>query len=701
MSDAHRTQANIAIPIDISVGPTSASLLFSLQLVGGISAAARIPPQVVLPALTLAVSGWFLIFGLLGLGFIFDLIPVFFCIALVTALSIIVTTLQFPTILGILGVPNVFTDVLPGVLTNLRNVNGRAIGISIAAIVFLGLLSFLRGKWGKEKTTRGKLARMGTATGSLIVIVVFAGVSSVFLQNVPIQQQVAPFVPPFSSTGSGAASAAAIAPQAALANTTGVSMINPMLQGAPARRARRQAAGADAVTAAASSAQSMSPPTGVGAGNLTAAAVPAILAVPPPKLPFWAAFPDFNTPIPQVGTPVLQLAKSLFLPSFILFMSLNIEHIVVARFFAHEHGYTISKSQEMFSLGLINLVNSFFGGVPVGGGDMARSSILAFAGAKSPLNQLFTSVTVLIAMLPASQALRFLPQAALSAIILVTVFDQMPPQKLLNTYFKLSFADFLAFFFVMNIAIPIPSPINSIAAIGMGLVFMILYTMFRVMFKRPHVIETVDLELLYQPGAEEKMVDGEVIAPSTLVVKIDGDLIFVNAERMRRYIVDAAYLNNSGRAVSSSEEPERAWNLSIDRYVNSVRRRKGGSDPDSVVVFRPRLRMVILDFSSTSFVDTSALMSLELMKKQLRDWAGETTEFRFVGLNKHIKRRFERAKWQIVDPFGPRVEVKGGDENDVRDFAFESIPQALRYVSQDLAMNGTFSQIISETKAFM
>lgn len=678
------------------MGPTLSSLVFTQQLVAGIDAVAPVPPQVAVPALTLAVSGWFFIFGLLGLGFVFDLIPVFFCIALVTALAIIVTTLQFPSVLGILGIRSVFALVVPGVLKGLDDINGRAVALAVAAIAFLGLLVFARTRWGKERTTRGKFARAGTATGCLVVILVFAGVSSLFLRNVPIQQQVAPvlsLLDPVAVVSPAAPSAPGSAPQAAVVNTTGVSMISPALQGTPSRRVRRQ----DPETGAPAD-QSTPPQLAVGSGNLTAQA--AAVSATPTKLPLWAAFPDFNTPIPAVKTPFLLIAKGLFLPSFVLFLTLNIEHIVVARFFAHEHGYTISKSQEMFSLGLANLVSAYVGGVPVGGGDIARSSVLAFTGAKSPLNQVFTSLTVLVAMLPASQALRFLPQAALSAIILVTVFDNMPPQKLMVTYFKMSFADFVAFFLVTNVAIVAPNTINSVAGVVLGIVYMLFYTIFRVMFKRPKVISNSDIEYLYQPGAEERMVEGEVIAPTTLVVKVEGDLIFVNAERTRRYIVDAAYLNHSGAALPSAAEPGRAWNLSIDRYVTSVRRRKGVRDSAANVAYHPRLRMVILDFSATAFLDTSALMSLELMKKQLRDWAGDLTEFRFVGLNKHIRRRFERAGWQVVDPFGPRVESKGGDENDVRELVFDSIPQALRYVSQDLAMNGTFEQIIGETKAF-
>lgn len=600
----------------------------------------------------------------MGLGFLFDLIPVFLSIAIVTALAIIITTLQLPFLLGLLGIPTTFVAVLPAVVQNITNVSGRTIAISAGAIVFLGALSFLKNKFGKEQTTRGLLARYGVAVGSLVAIVIFAGVSSFFLKGLPLEQQLAPFVPPMAPPGAQTLPAA----QAAVGNSTSsVMMINPMLQGPAARLARRQA-------------PSTAAPVGAGAPPV------------PVKLPFWPAFPEFHTPIPEPQPPVIRLATSIFLPSFVVFMVINIEHLVVARFFAHQHDYTISKSQEMVSLGMINLANSFFGGVPVGGGDMARSSILAFTGAKSPLNQLFASGAVVVAMLPASESLRFLPQAVLAVIILVAVVDQQPPQALISTFFKLSFADFIAFFLAMNIAIPTPSPINAVGGVALGVGFMIIYTLFRIMFKGPKIITSEDLETLYNNKYEGSWMEGDKVPPSTLIMKPDGDIIFTNADRLRRRIMDTAYLNNSGKVVDTGDEPEKPWNFQVDSYISSVRRRNGALDSSSLI-FRPRLRMVILDMSSTTFMDSSALMSLELLKKQLRDWAGETVEIRFVGLNKHIKRRFERAKWHIVDPFGPRIDFEN-DESTVRDLMFDSLPEALRYVSQDVAMNGTFEDIV-------
>lgn len=722
---------------DISIGPTTTSTLLALPLVAGISTVAKLPALLVLPALTLAVSIWFLLFGVLGLGFLFDLIPVFFCIALVTAFAIIALSLQIPLLLGLLTVPPSFMAIIPGTIASISHVSGRTVAVSVSALVFLGVVRALARKWGPEPSVRGRLAQYGVALGGLVVIFVFTGVSSALLSPLPLQQQLAPVIP------SMAAAAGVATSQAALGNTsttTAQMALGSSLNATKLARNNNNNNNMALVDPMLRRAQLVE----------TRAAAAASLEGPIPTLPFWPVFPPFNTTtIPPASGPPLPLVQALFLPSFVLFLAINIEHLVVARFFAHEQTYTISKSQEMFALGVINLVNALFGGVPVGGGDMTRSSVLGFAGAQSPLNQLVAGATVLVTVqAPAlSNALRFLPQAALAALTFLAIFDQMPPQALMNVYFKLSFADFVAFFIVMNVGIAGPAGMNGLVAIGLGVLYMVLYTLLRGMFAGPKFLTSHHVDDLEarrdEPWVQYAFIEKEAIPASALVVTSDVDLVWTNAERMYRHILDAAFLYHSGTTTTtttytmgvSASRPEPAWNMQVHRRIRSLRRQherareqhrhqtsssttSSSSPPPPAIAFRPRLRMVILDFTKVAFVDTSALLNLELVKKQLRCWAGDEVEFRFVGLNKHLRRRFQRAKWPLVDPFQPAEEEEEGGggvvmmvgeekedkkekksdnkEEGIKDLVFANLSKALRYRSEDAGLDSTYEQIIMD-----
>lgn len=675
--------------------------MLSLQIIGPFAAAARIPPFIILPALTFCVGIWFLLFGVLGLGFVFDLIPISISLAVVTTIALNLIIVQIPTFLGLNGIPQIVPAIPPAVISNLANISLRTLAISISAIVFLAALQIVSQKFGKKKTVAGKAARLGFNMGPLLVVLIFTVVSFLFLQNVPISQQVAPSIPP---TMGGAAAASPSGPPAtalpeASVNTTSTGAAQIII---PAKREEPQfAPGADFPSGNVGSGvqrRSELLPSGQPSNVSVAAAsaAPAAGALPPlPKLPFWAVFPGFTASIVSPLPPIGNLIKALLLPSLLVFIVLNIEHLVIAKTFGHYHTYTVSQNSEMFATGLSNLAGAFFGGVPVGGGDMARSSLLAVTGSKSPLNQLFTSATVLVVMIPLSGALRFLPQAALSAIIVVAVIDQQPPQKLLGDYFRLSFADFFAFFMAFNIAIVVPAVGVAIGtAVGVGL--LVLYTLFRGMFSRPRAISALDLESMYKEREFRPWQQGDPIPPGTQVLKLETDMVWTNADRIRRHVVDTCMVHSSGLAVDSLDKPERPWNFRIHEHVAALRRKHNvlvdNDDSESLIQHRPRLRVVVLDMTSTSFIDSSAILSLEMMKRQLREWAGESVEFRFVGLNAHVLKRFERAKWQIVDPCGPRV-VEDGEEYRTRDLKFEHLPLAIHFMNPEMTLNGMWEEV--------
>lgn len=640
---------------------------------------------------------------MLGLGFLFDLIPISISLAVVTTIALNLIIVQVPTFLGLNGIPPIVPAIPPAVIQNLGNISLRTLAISISAIVFLVALRLVSKKWGKNKTVAGGAARVGFNMGGLLVVLIFTIVSFLFLQNLPIAQQVVPSLPP-TMGGAAAAAPASGAPASALPQAA----VNSTSTGAtqiiiPAKRDEPQfAPGAEFPSGIIGSGlhrRSELLPNGQPSNVSVAAAAsaPAAGAQPPlPKLPFWAVFPRFTASIVSPLPPILDLVKALLLPSLLVFIVLNIEHLVIAKTFGHYHTYTVSQNSEMFAAGLSNLAGAFFGGVPVGGGDMARSSLLAVAGAKSPLNQIFTSVTVLVVMMPLSGALRFLPQAALSAIIVVAVIDQQPPQKLLGDYFRLSFADFLAFFLAFNIAIVVPAVGVAIGtAVGVGI--LVLYTLFRGMFSRPKAISALDLESMYKEREIRPWQQGEPISPGTQVLKLETDMVWTNADRIRRHIVDTCMVHNSGVAVDSLDKPERPWNFKIHEHVAKLRRQHSvmagyEDDSESLIQHRPRLRVVVLDMTSTSFIDSSAILNLEMMKRQLREWAGESVEFRFVGLNARVLKRFERAKWQIVDPCGPRV-VEEGEEYRTVDLRFDHLPFAIHFMNPEMTLNGMWEEV--------
>ena len=400
-------------------------------------------------------------------------------------------------------------------------------------------------------------------------------------------------------------------------------------------------------------------------------------------LPLWSVLgPVATTPVASV--PNQKILSGLIVSMITLMLSTALEHVTLAKAFAHKAGYKIDQNQEVFSLGIINLANSFFGGLPVGGSDMARSSVLATSGSKSPLSGVFSSGTVLLAMYALSNFLKFIPSATVAAVIVVAVFDQMPPQKLIGAFWKISFVDFLQLLIAFNMTM-VQS--GTLGVIG-SLVFMILYTTMRIMFSRPTGVVSVDLETQYSNNTPPWWAKEDRIPAGTQVIKFETDAIWLNTDRLKRYIMDTIYTYQAGISRPASTGEERPWNYHVQKHIATIRRDAGINDADT---FIPRLRVVVFDLSSTSFIDICAIQLFEDLKMELRQYAGDGVEIRFVGMNQSVKRRFVRAGWEILSPLEPVVEsvveVEGQEvvsesKVSVPDLWFDHLPHAIQHVTQ-------------------
>ncbi|KAE9363771.1 sulfate permease-like protein [Stipitochalara longipes BDJ] len=396
--------------------------------------------------------------------------------------------------------------------------------------------------------------------------------------------------------------------------------------------------------------------------------------------PLWQIVGPIKTELPAPQVPIMALVQGLFVPSLALAITIMLEHVAFAKGFGRKNGYSINASQEMFYLGVINVVNSFFGGMPVGGGDLPRAAVNSASGVRSPLGGIFTSVTVLGGMYAGSAFLQYIPMPTIAAVILVATIDQMPPMAYMGKFWRISFTDFGAFLMTFNVAMLASNTVG----IGLGLVIMIFYTIFRLMFSRPSNILSIDLESIYSSLTPPWWSKDDRIPPGTQVISLETDVIFVNAERIKRHVVNTALTYQFGIPITQSDNLQRAWNYRRDKHVERLRRLAGVSNTDT---FIPRLRVLVLDLSATSFVDASGMQTFEDIKHELRSYGGPRVEMRFVGLNKGVQNRFKRAGWKLASPYDEEDEPQTVEEeierlHETKDLIFEHLPHAVMYQPQ-------------------
>ncbi|KAI1137920.1 sulfate transporter family-domain-containing protein [Hypoxylon sp. FL0543] len=105
----------------------------------------------------------------------------------------------------------------------------------------------------------------------------------------------------------------------------------------------------------------------------------------------------------------------------------TLEHQAVGKAFARRNHYAIDQTQEFNYLGVTNIINSFFGVMPVGGA-ISRTAVNSECNVKSPLNGVVTAGFIILTLYVFSPALYWLPKSTLAAII-VSSFHPSTSQR--------------------------------------------------------------------------------------------------------------------------------------------------------------------------------------------------------------------------------------------------------------------------------
>jgi len=270
--------------------------------------------------------------------------------------------------------------------------------------------------------------------------------------------------------------------------------------------------------------------------------------------------------LPPLTLPLwdLSLLKQLILPALLISIIGFAESVSVGQTLAAKRRQRIEPDQELIALGASNLSAALTGGFPVTGG-FARSVVNFDAGAQTPAAGIYTAIGIAVATLFLTPALYFLPQATLSATIIVAVLSLVDFSIFKRTW-SYSKADFTAVLSTLIITLTIGVELGLVTGVAVSLILFLFRT------SRPHIAE-VGLV----PGTEHfrNVLRHQVLTdPTVLSLRVDESLYFANSKSLEDRI-----------------------NLAVAKS--------------------PRLKHVVLMCSAINDIDASALESLEAIESRL------------------------------------------------------------------------------------
>jgi SulP family sulfate permease len=172
-------------------------------------------------------------------------------------------------------------------------------------------------------------------------------------------------------------------------------------------------------------------------------------------------------------------------------------------------------NQELWAVGMANMLGSVGSAYPVAG-SYSRSSLNGTAGAKTPLSAFITMIAILLTLGVATEAMFFIPNAALAAVIWVALYNIIAFSEWWEAYVS-SFKDFFVMITTFTTVFVLDTSVGL--AIGLGTSLMV--------FLFESILSSQNEPVSKQVGKKGLQIE---------LIRLNNDLNFLTISRIKDFI---------------------------------------------------------------------------------------------------------------------------------------------------------------------
>ncbi|KAI3731066.1 hypothetical protein L1987_62249 [Smallanthus sonchifolius] len=269
--------------------------------------------------------------------------------------------------------------------------------------------------------------------------------------------------------------------------------------------------------------------------------------------------------------------KSLIPTTFLITGVAILESVGIAKALAAKNGYELDSNQELFGLGVANIVGSFFSSYPATG-SFSRSAVNHESGAKTGLSGIIMGIIICCALLFMTPLFEYIPQCALASIVVSAVIGLVDYEEAMFLW-RVDKKDFFLWTVTFATTLFFGIEIGVLVGVGFSLAFVIHES------ANPHVAVLGRLPgtTVYrntQQYPEAYTYNGIVI------VRIDAPLYFANTS----FIKDRL----------------REYEIAVDQCTS-----RRGPEVE-------RICFVILEMAPVTYVDSSAVQALKELYQEYK-----------------------------------------------------------------------------------
>ena len=233
---------------------------------------------------------------------------------------------------------------------------------------------------------------------------------------------------------------------------------------------------------------------------------------------------DVPVGVPAPRIPDLSLGVDYLVDGLVIIIVAFAQTVSVAKLMGLKHNYKVDSNQEMFAVGMVNIVCSVFSGY-IAGASVSRSAVQDSAGGRTQIASLIAAALVLMVMLFIGPYFYYVPKCSLSAIIMVSLRSLILKLLTIPDLWRKSKVDCLIFVITVGAVVILDADIGLLV----GIVVSIFLVLFQSMRSSVDVTAHIAVGELNVWRSKDKYFGGEDVT-DVKVVRINSPLYFVNAE---------------------------------------------------------------------------------------------------------------------------------------------------------------------------
>ena len=230
--------------------------------------------------------------------------------------------------------------------------------------------------------------------------------------------------------------------------------------------------------------------------------------------------------LPSFTPPVLSLATRLWPGALGIALMSFTETIAAGRAFVRSDEPSTRPNRELLATGLANAGGALLGAMP-GGGGTTQTAVNRLAGARTQLAEIVTAAMALVTMLFLAPLVGLMPEATLAAVVIVYSIGLIKPMEfrqilaVRRTEFRWALVAFAGVVLV-----------GTLKGILVAIVVSLVALAYQVADPPVYVLGRKPGTNVFRPRSEEHPEDETF--PGLLLLRLEGRVFFVNAERHRR-----------------------------------------------------------------------------------------------------------------------------------------------------------------------